>query len=148
DSHIAWLEKQIDSLEDDLDKTIKESPLWRESDDILQSVPGVGPVTARVLIGYVPELGALNRKQIASLVGVAPFNNDSGKRTGKRSIWGGRAHVRSVLYMAAVTAVRFNADLKAFYDRLLAANKPVKLALTAVMRKLLVRLNAMMRSRT
>jgi transposase len=148
DSHIEWLEKQVTALDDEIDTTIKKSPVWREHDDLLRSVPGVGPVTSRVLIGYLPELGKLNRKEIASLVGLAPFNNDSGKRNGKRSIWGGRGYIRSVLYMAAVTAVRFNADLKVFYDRLLAAGKVPKLALTAVMRKLLVRLNAMMRSRS
>jgi transposase len=148
DEHIEWLEKKIKAIDDEIDTTIKKSPVWREHDDLLRSVPGVGPVTSRVLIGYLPELGTLNRKEIASLVGLAPFNNDSGKRVGKRSIWGGRGYIRSVLFMATVTAVRFNPDLKVFYERLLAAGKVAKVALTAVMRKLIVRLNAMMRSRS
>lgn len=142
---IEWLEKELASLEDDLDDAIKNSALWREKDDLLRSVKGVGPIVSRTLLSYLPELGRLNRKQIAALAGLAPFNNDSGKRSGKRSIWGGRAEVRSVLYMAAVTAVRWNDVLRAFYCRLVAAGKPKKVALTAVMRKLLIRLNAMMR---
>lgn len=145
--HIKSLEKLIADLETDIDEVIKNSPVWREHEDLLRSVPGVGPTVARVLIGYLPELGQLNRQQIAALVGVAPFNHDSGKRIGKRAVWGGRAHVRSVLYMAAVTAIQFNQDLKAFYRRLVTAGKPSKLALTAVMRKMLVCLNAMMRDR-
>ena len=144
-SHIEWLQKQIEALDEEIDDAIKNSPIWREKDDLLRSIKGVGPVTARILIAYLPELGRLNRKQVASLVGLAPFNHDSGRRHGKRAIWGGRAEVRSALYMAAVTAVRFNAELKAFYERLLTVGKPKKLALTAVMRKLLVKLNAMMR---
>ena len=111
-----------------------------------QSVKGVGPILSRTLLGYLPEIGKLNRKQIAALVGLAPFNNDSGRRLGKRSIWGGRAEIRAVLYMAAVTAIRWNEDLRTFYERLVAAGKPKKVALTAVMRKLLTRLNAMMRN--
>jgi transposase len=142
---IEWLEKELASLDDDLDDTIKNSALWREKDDLLRSVKGVGPIVSRTLLGYMPELGRLNRKQIAALAGVAPFNNDSGKRSGKRSIWGGRSEVRAVLYMAAVTAARCNDVLSAFYRRLVAAGKPKKVALTAVMRKLLTRLNALMR---
>jgi transposase len=142
---IEWLEQELASLNDDLDGAIKDSPLWREKDDLLQSIKGVGPIVSRTLLGYLPELGQLNRKQIAALAGLAPFNNDSGKRCGKRSIWGGRAEVRAVLYMAAVTAVRWNDVLGAFFRRLVAAGKPKKVALTAVMRKLLIRLNAMMR---
>jgi transposase len=142
---IKWLEQELASLDDDLDGAIKASPLWREKDDLLRSVKGVGPIVSRTLLGYMPELGQLNRKQIAALAGLAPFNNDSGKRSGKRSIWGGRGEVRAVLYMAAVTAVRWNDVLGAFYRRLVAAGKPKKVALTAVMRKLLIRLNAMMR---
>jgi transposase len=142
---IKWLEKELASLEDDLDNTIKRSAVWREKDDLLQSVKGVGATVSRTLLGYLPELGKLTRKQIAALVGLAPFNNDSGKRSGKRSIWGGRSEVRAVLYMAAVTAARWNPVLSAFYARLLAAGKPKKVALIAVTRKLLVRLNAMMR---
>lgn len=144
---IAWLEKELAALDEELDDTIKKSPVWREKDDLLQSIKGVGPVVSRTLLGYLPELGRLNRKKIAALVGLAPFNNDSGQRNGKRSIWGGRSEVRSVLYMAAVTAVRFNHELKAFYERLVGAGKPKKVALTAVMRKLLIKLNAMMRDR-
>jgi transposase len=143
---IAWHTKELEALEKDLDDTIRRSPVWREKDDLLRSIKGVGPVVSRTLLGYLPELGRLNRKKIAALVGLAPFNNDSGKRSGTRSIWGGRAEVRSVLYMAAVTAVRWNADLAAFYTRLRTAGKPPKVALTAVMRKILTRLNGMMRS--
>lgn len=142
---IEWLEKELASLDDDLDDTIKNSVLWREKDDLLQSVKGVGPIVSRTLLGYMPELGRLNRKQIAALAGLAPYNNDSGTRSGKRSIWGGRAEVRSVLYMAAVTAIRWNTVLADFFRRLVAAGKPKKVALTAVMRKLLTHLNAMMR---
>lgn len=146
-AHIEWLEARIVELDDEIDKTIKASPLWRENDDLLQSVKGVGPVTARMLIGHLPELGTLNRKKIAALVGLAPFNNDSGGSHGQRAIWGGRAEVRSALYMAAVTASRFNATLSAFYQRLVAAGKAPKVALTAVMRKLLITLNAILRDR-
>jgi transposase len=143
---IKWLEKQLAALDDELDDTIKKSPVWREKDDMLRSVKGVGPVVSRTLLALLPELGRLNRKQIAALAGLAPFNNDSGRRSGKRSIWGGRSEVRGVLYMAAVAASRFNPELKAFHQRLLGAGKPTKVALTAVMRKLLTKLNAMMRS--
>jgi transposase len=142
---IEWLEKELASLDDNLDDAIKSSALWRDKDDLLRSVKGVGPVVSRTLLGYMPELGRLNRKQIAALAGLAPFNNDSGTRSGKRSIWGGRSEVRAVLYMAAVTAARCNEVLACFYRRLVAAGKPKKVALTAVMRKLLTRLNAMMR---
>jgi transposase len=144
-SHIDWLRKQIEDLDEEIDDTIKQSPIWREKDDLLQSIKGVGSVTARILISYLPELGMLNRKQIAALVGLAPFNHDSGRHNGRRSIWGGRAEVRTALYMAAVTAARCNTELRAFYARLLTAGKPTRVALTAVMRKLLIKLNAMMR---
>jgi transposase len=143
---IAWLEKELASLDDDLDDTVKGSPVWREKDELLRNVKGVGPVLSRTLLGYLPELGRLNRKQIASLVGVAPFNDDSGKRKGNRSIWGGRGEVRAVLYMACVAAIRCNDVLAPFYQRLVAAGKPKKVALIAVMRKLLTRLNATMRA--
>ena len=142
---IKWLETELAALDDDLDGTIKKSPLWREKDDLLQSVKGVGPTLSRTLLGYLPELGLLSRKQIAALAGLAPFNRDSGKHVGKRSIFGGRAEVRCVLYMGAITAARCNDELGAFYRRLVAAGKPKKVALTAVMRKLLVHLNALMR---
>lgn len=142
---IKWHEGELADLDDDLDNAIRNSPIWREKDELLRSVKGVGPIVSRTLLSYLPELGRLNRKQVAALAGVAPFNNDSGKRSGKRSIWGGRSEVRAVLYMAAVTAVRWNDVLATFYRRLVAAGKPKKVALTAVMRKLLVRLNALMR---
>jgi transposase len=142
---IKWLEKELASLDEELEDTIKGSDIWREKDDLLKREKGVGNVVSRTLLAFLPELGKLNRKQIAALVGLAPFNNDSGKRSGKRSIWGGRGHVRAVLYMAAVTGIRWNPVLRPFYQRLLAAGKPKKAALTAVMRKLLIRLNAQMR---
>jgi transposase len=145
DQHIEWLEEQLAELDDDIDKTIRQSPIWREKDDLLRSVPGVGRVTSAMLLSHVPELGRLDGKQIAALIGVAPFNRDSGSKRGRRSIWGGRAAVRSVLYMAAVSAIRCNAVFKRFYARLRATGKPAKLALTATMRKLLVTLNAMAR---
>lgn len=143
---ITSLTKQLEALDKDLDDTMRSSPMWHEKDDLLRKVKGVGPITSRTLLSYVPELGRLNRKKIAALVGLAPFNNDSGQRRGKRSIWGGRADVRSVLYMAAVAAIRSNPTLKPFYERLVHAGKPKKVALTAVMRKLLTHLNAMMRN--
>jgi len=146
--HIQWLEKQIAELDQDIDQLIKNSPLWREKDDLLQSVPGVGPVTSRTLLSFVPELGTLGNKQVAALIGLAPFNRDSGQFAGRRSIWGGRAEVRSALYMAAVTAIRCNPALRSFYDRLKAAGKAPLVAMTATMRKLLVILNAMLRDRT
>ena len=142
---ITSLTQQLETLDKDLDDTMRSSPMWHEKDDLLRKVKGVGPITSRTLLSYVPELGRLNRKKIAALVGLAPFNNDSGKRRGKRSIWGGRADVRSVLYMAAVAAIRSNPTLKPFYERLVHAGKPKKVALTAVMRKLLTHLNAAMR---
>jgi transposase len=144
-AHIGWLEKQITELDDDIDNHIKNSPVWREKDDLLQSVPGVGPVTSRTLISYLPELGTLDRKKIAALVGLAPFNRDSGQASGRRAIWGGRAEVRTVLYMAAVAALRCNSALRAFYDRLKATGKLSLVAITATMRKLLTALNAMVR---
>jgi transposase len=146
--HVQWLEKQIAELDEEIDRLIKNSPVWREMDDLLQSVPGVGPVTSRTLLSCVPELGTLGNKQIAALVGVAPFNHDSGQRAGRRTIWGGRAEVRSVLYMAVVAAIRCNPHLRSFYARLKAAGKASKVAITATMRKLLVTLNAMIRDRT
>jgi transposase len=132
----------------DLAAAIRASPLWRATDEIVQSMPGVGPVLSRTLVAEVPELGLLNRKQIAALIGVAPFNYDSGTLRGKRVVWGGRAHVRAVLYMSTLSAVRHNPILKAFYERLRAAGKAAKVALTASMRKLLTILNAMVKHRT
>ena len=143
--HIDWLRQQIASLDDDLEIMLQDSPLWREHDDILQSVPGVGPVLSHTLMAHVTELGQLNRKQIAALVGVAPFNRDSGAYRGRRTIWGGRAAVRAVLYMGALVATRHNPVIREFYGRLLAAGKTKKVALTACMRKLLTILNAMVK---
>jgi transposase len=147
-AHVSWLEQELDSTDKDLDLAVRGSPLWREKDDLLKSVPGVGPVLSSTLLGQLPELGSLNRKQIAALVGVAPLNRDSGKFRGKRAVWGGRASVRAALYMAALVATRYNPVIKAFYSRLCAAGKPKKVALTACMRKLLTILNAMVRNRT
>jgi transposase len=146
-THIDWLDEQIKELDDDIDDQIKKSPIWREKDDLLQSVPGVGPVTSRTLLSYVPELGKLDRKEIAALIGLAPFNQDSGQASGRRAIWGGRAKVRNVLFMAAIAAVRCNPVLRTFYARLKAAGKPSRVAITATMRKLLTALNAIVRDR-
>jgi transposase len=148
EAHIAWLNTRIATLDDDLETRLRASPLWRANDDLLQSVPGIGPVRARTLLLELPELGTLTRQQIAALVGVAPLNCDSGTLRGRRSIWGGRAHVRTVLYMGTLVATRFNPPIKAFYQRLLAAGKIKKVALTACMHKLLTILNAMLKHRT
>jgi transposase len=144
--HIQYLEHQIAALDQELQDRLRASPVWREQEDLLRSVPGVGKVLSVTLLAELPELGKLNRKKIAALVGVAPFNCDSGQMRGKRAIWGGRAAVRSALYMAALSAVRFNPVIHAFYERLRAAGKPAKVALTACMRKLLTILNAMLHS--
>jgi len=146
--NIAWLKSRLQDLDGEVARAVRESPLWRENDKLLQQVPGVGRVVSAVLLALLPELGQLSPKQIAALVGVCPFNRDSGRWHGKRSIFGGRAPVRTVLYMAIVSAIRWNPLIKPFYQRLLAAGKPKKLAMTACMRKLLVILNAMMRDRT
>jgi transposase len=148
EAHIAWLNARIATLDDDLETMLRASPLWRANDDLLQSVPGIGPVCARTLLLELPELGTLTRQQIAALVGVAPLNCDSGTLRGRRTIWGGRAHVRTVLYMGTLVATRFNPQIKAFYQRLLTAGKIKKVALTACMRKLLTILNAMLKHRT
>jgi transposase len=145
--HIKWLQDQIRTVDSDLDDSIRRSSVWREREDLLRSVPGVGRVLSMTLLAQLPELGTLNRKQIAALVGVAPFNRDSGTMKGKRTVWGGRASVRASLYMAALVAVRCNPWLSDFYKRLLSAGKAKKLALTACMRKLLTLLNAMVKSR-
>jgi transposase len=145
ESHIRWLRQPLADLDRDLGAAIRESPLWREKDDLLQSTRGVGRILSATLLAELPELGTLNRKQIAALVGVAPLNRDSGTWRGTRSTWGGRAQVRRPLYMAALVARRCTPALRAFYERLLAAGKPKKVALTACMRKLLVILNAMVR---
>jgi transposase len=145
EEHIAILKKHLAAINKDIDKLIRQSPLWREKDKILKSFPGVGPVTASMMLSDLPELGSLNPKAIAALVGVAPLNCDSGKHQGKRKIWGGRACVRSILYMCARSAVRWNPVIRDFYQRLLGVGKPYKVALTACMRKILIILNAMMR---
>lgn len=142
---IQVLERQLHDLDHDLQQRLRQSPVWREAQDLLKSVPGVGDVVSTTLLAMLPELGQLNGKAIAKLVGVAPLNRDSGQWRGKRKVWGGRAAVRAVLYMAALVGTRRNPVLKAFYERLLAANKPKKLALTACMHKLLLTLNAMLR---
>jgi transposase len=147
-AHIAWLADELADLDQELDQAVKDSPLWREKEDLLRSVPGVGPVLARTLLFDLPELGSLSHKQIAKLVGVAPLNRDSGRLKGKRSIWGGRAVVRTALYLAVLSAMRFNPVIKAFYERLVQAGKPKKAAMTACMHKLLTILNAMLRNQT
>ena len=145
-SHIAWLEQELKDLDDGLRQTLRRSPVWREKDDLLRSVPGMGEQLSLTLLAYLPELGTLDRKQIAALVGVAPINRDSGTMRGRRAVWGGRARVRAVLYMGALVASRRNPVIREFYQRLLAAGKSKKVALTACMRKLLVILNGMVKS--
>ena len=148
EAHLAWLEQQLGALETELQQQLRSSPVWRERDQLLRSVPGVGEQLSLTLLAELPELGRLNRRAIAALVGVAPFNRDSGRRRGRRTIWGGRARVRAMLYMGALSASRHNPVIRAFYQRLLAAGKPKKVALTACMRKLLVILNAMLKHHT
>ena len=145
EAHIAWLEQELSDLDKGLRQTLRRSPVWREQDDLLRTVPGVGPQLSLTLLAHLPELGTLDRKQIAALVGVAPYNRDSGTRRGKRAVWGGRSRVRAVLYMGALVASRHNPAIRDFYQRLLAAGKPKKVALVASMRKLLVTLNAMLK---
>jgi transposase len=145
DRHLAWLHHALARIERDLDDTIRGSPAWRVTEDLLASAPGIGPVTARTLIAELPELGRLDRRRIAALVGVAPMNRDSGTFRGRRMVAGGRSSVRKVLFMATLTAVRFNPPVRRLYQRLTQAGRPAKLALTACMRKLLVTLNAMVR---
>ena len=148
DRVLATLQRELSDLETELGDAIRKSPAWRQAEDLLKSVPGVGDATARTLIADLPELGTLTRRRIAALVGVAPFNRDSGKMRGKRTIWGGRANVRATLYMAALSASRHNPILKRFYRHLIAEGKTKKAALTAVTRKLLTILNAILRDRT
>ena len=147
-THINWLKKRLDQCEEDLSQRLRSSPLWQESDQRLQSVPGVGPVTSLLLIAELPELGQLSNKQIVALCGLAPHARDSGKWHGKRTTRGGRARVRATLYMATLVATKHNLVIKAFYRRLLQAGKQKKVALTACMRKLLIILNAMFRNQT
>ena len=145
--HIQWLKAQLDDMDRELRTWIAQSEVWRELDHLIESVPGVGGIAAATLLALLPELGRLNRREIAALVGVAPFNHDSGKQRGARRIAGGRTAVRTTLYMCAVAGLRCNPMLKAFYARLKAQGKPSKVALTACIRKLLVTLNAIVRDR-
>ncbi len=162
-AHIGFLEAELSDLDDDLSRAIRESPVWREKDELLRSVPGVGPVVSTTLLAALPEQGAkrlpvrasrrrgwgaLTHKQLAALVGGAPLNRDSGTLRGRRMVWGGRARVRAALYMGTIATTRFNPAIKVFYERLLAAGKPKKVALTACMRKLLTILNSMLRHGT
>jgi transposase len=142
---MTWLDTRVATLDGDLDTTRRASPVWREREALLRSVPGVGPVCTRTLLLDLPELGTLSRQRLAALVGVAPFNRDSGTLRGTRTVWGGRTHVRATLYMSTLVAVRYNPVLKVFYQRLRAAGKAAKVALTACMRKLLTILNAMVK---
>lgn len=146
EDHIQWLSNSLKELDKEIEDFVEGSPVWKEKDALLQSVPGVGRVTSATMLGMLPELGQLNRQQIAALVGVAPVNKDSGKKQGRRRVYGGRADVRSVLYMAALAAKKFNPVIKKFYERLIKNGKEKKVALTACMRKLLVILNAMLHS--
>jgi transposase len=146
--HIAYLEEEVDQSNRDLDALLQTSPIWRERENLLRSVPGIGPVVSVTLVAALPELGQLSRKEIAKQVGVAPLNRDSGRYHGRRMVWGGRAEVRAALYMATLVATRHNPVIQATYDRLLAAGKPKKVALVACMRKLLVILNAMLKNQT
>ncbi len=147
-AHIDWLEKQIDRLDIDLTAGLRKSPAWRAKDELLRSFKGVGPTTSSTLLIELPELGELDRREIAALVGLAPFNCDSGLMRGRRSIYGGRSHVRTMLYMATTTAIRSNPVIRPFYERLKARGKPHKVAMVACMRKMLTILNAMLRQST
>lgn len=148
DAHIRWLEQELERANQELDRAIEQSPIWKENDELLRSAKGIGPVTSRTLLAELPELGTLNRKQISALVGVAPFNRDSGSLKGRRSIWGGRAPVRCALYMATLVATRCNPVIRDFYNRLTAKGKLFKVALVACMRKLLTILNSMIKHKT
>jgi transposase len=147
-AHIAWLEKRLKKVNDNIDDLIKQCPIWSQKEKILTSVLGVGPVVSTTLLCSLPELGSLSARKLSALVGVAPFNRDSGQYRGRRACWGGRAHVRAALYMAALTASRCNPVIRAFYQRLRNAGKPAKVALVACMRKILVLLNAMLKNNT
>jgi transposase len=146
--HVTWLNERLAMLDDDLETLLRASPLWRENDDLWQSAPGIGPVGARTLVLALPALGTRTRQQIAAWVGVAPLKCDSGTLRGRRTMWGGRAHVRTVLYRGTLGATRDHPRITAFYERLWAAGKVKKVALTACMHKLLTILNAMLKHRT
>jgi transposase len=148
EKHIEWLKSELEEIDNDLNQSISASDTWKAKDALLQSVPGVGRILSTSLLAWLPELGLLSGKQIAALVGVAPYNRDSGLMRGKRMIWGGREQIRSVLYMSALSASRFNPVISSFYNRLIKAGKPAKVALTACMRKLLTILNAMLKHGT
>ena len=145
--HIAWLNEAIRRCDIDLTAKLRSSPGWKAKDDLLRSMPGIGPVNSRMLMACLPELGQLNRQRIAALVGLAPFNRDSGVLKGQRRIWGGRAHVREALFMAAMTAKRCNPVIRSLYERLTARGKPHKVAMVACMRKMLIILNTMARNK-
>jgi transposase len=145
-AHIRYLDRRVEEMDTELESAIEKSEVYRAKDDLLRGVPGIGPVASRTLLASLPELGKLNAKRIAALAGLAPMARDSGTLKGRRMICGGRADVRSALYMATLSAVRYNPTLKAFYDRLRAVGKPAKLALTAAARKLLTILNAMLKA--
>jgi transposase len=147
-SHITWLDKQIAKLDDELIQRLRNSDVWKAKEDLLRSIPGVGAVTSLTMLAKCPELGQLNRREIAKLTGIAPLANDSGKHRGKRFIWGGRADVRAVLYMATISAIRCNPAIKAFAERLKQTGKPAKVVIVACMRKLLTIMNAMIKSNT
>lgn len=147
EAHIAWLDDALGRLEADLTTLIRSIPIWREADELLRSVPGVGRVTSCALIADLPELGHLDRRRIAALAGLAPVARDSGAFRGRRMIVGGRAHVRRILYMATVAAIKYNPMIRAFFYRLVPAGRPGKVAVIAAMRKLLTILNAMLRDR-
>jgi len=147
DQHIRWLEQRLTELENDIETTVRSSPLWKENSDLLKSITGIGSNTSAMLLATLPELGTLSNRQITALVGLAPFNRDSGQFRGKRMIQGGRARVRTALYMPTLAAIRHNPIIRGFYTRLIQAGKPPKVAITACMRKLLTILNAIIRTR-
>lgn len=144
--HIKWLDRRIAGVDNDLNCQLRESDVWRAKEDLLKSIPGIGAVAVMTMLAKCPELGTLSRREIAALVGVAPMANDSGKHRGKRFIWGGRAEVRAVLYMAALSAIRYNQPIKRFAERLKSAGKPAKVVIVACMRKLLTMMNAMVKN--
>lgn len=147
-THLDWLKKALGKVDRDISNLIKGSPIWREKQAILQSFKGIGPVTSATLLAALPELGTIGAKPLSALIGVAPLNRDSGKFKGRRTVWGGRNNVRSTLYMAAMSAIRFNPEIKAFYTRLREAGKPHKVAMTACMRKIIIILNSMIKHQT
>jgi transposase len=148
EAHLQWLQRELDDINQQLSETVKNSPIWRKKNDMLRSIPGVGPVLSLTLLADLPELGKLNRRQISALVGVAPLNRDSGLWRGKRTVWGGRSKVRAALYMSTLVATRYNPVIRAFYLRLCAIGKAKKVAITACMRKLLTIINAIIKTRT